>query len=103
VEATSNGLDAVRKIREHHFDLVLLDYRTPEIDGLAAARLVGELFREEVRPRLIALTASPEKLLEWEAASGKVFDEVIGKSTNLPNLLVTINRSLHPGNTSAQN
>lgn len=35
--------DAIRRIRESRFDLVLLDYRLAEIDGLATARLIHDL------------------------------------------------------------
>ena len=94
VQVTSNGLDAVRKIRGGGIDLVLVDYQTPEIDGLATARLVGDLLSEDERPRLIALTATPQRLADWEKVSGKVFDEIVGKSSNLPNLFATITRSL---------
>lgn len=94
VQVISNGLDAVRKIRGGGFDLVLVDYQTPEIDGLATARLVGDLVREEVRPRLIALTATPQRLADWEKTSGKVFDAIVGKSSNLPSLFATIARAL---------
>jgi CheY-like chemotaxis protein len=94
VQTTDDGLDAVRKIRERTYDLVLIDYRTPEIDGLAAARLVGTLLNEDARPRLIAVTAAPERITEWQATAGKVFDEVIAKPFSLPALLSIIGRVL---------
>ena len=37
VETCSDGLDAVWRIREGRFDIVLMDYLMPEIDGLATA------------------------------------------------------------------
>ena len=94
VHTTADGLDAVHKIREHDYDLVIVDYQTPEIDGLAIARLVGAFVNEAVRPRLIALTATPGRLTNWEAEHGKVFDEIVAKSANLPALLATVSRSL---------
>ena len=97
VQATADNLDAVRRIRGGEYDLVLVDYQTPEIDGLAAARLVGSLVAEAVRPKLIALTATPDRLTQWEAVHGKVFDEVVAKSANLPAVLTTVARALQSG------
>jgi CheY-like chemotaxis protein len=97
VETTGDGLDAVRKVRERAYDLLLIDYRTPEIDGLATSRLVGSLLSEEARPRLLAITAAPEAIVEWQASSGKVFDRVIGKPVSLSALLSVIGRSLRDG------
>jgi CheY-like chemotaxis protein len=94
VETTGDGLDAVRKVRERAYDLLLIDYRTPEIDGLATARLIGTLLSEDARPRLVELTAAPERIIEWEASAGKVFDEIVGKPASVPALLSAIGRSL---------
>ncbi|MBV9750728.1 MAG: response regulator [Acetobacteraceae bacterium] len=95
VAVSADGLDAVRRIRDQDYALVLVDYQTPEIDGLATARLVGELLSEATRPRLLAYTATPERLADWEAEHGKVFDEVVAKSANLPALFAAITRCLH--------
>jgi PAS domain S-box-containing protein len=94
VESACNGLEALRKIREGCFDLVLVDYNLPEMDGLATGALVIELMQEHIRPRLIALTATPTQLQEKEREPGSVFDEVLGKSADLDALLVTIDRHL---------
>lgn len=94
VQTAADGLDAVRKIRNGAYDLALIDYQIPEVDGLATARLIGALLSEAARPRLIALTATPDRLSAWEATSGKVFDQIVAKSASLPTLLATIGRSL---------
>ena len=54
VETCSDGLDAVWRIREGRFDIVLMDYLMPEIDGLATARLIHDLMGKTTRPRLVA-------------------------------------------------
>jgi hypothetical protein len=50
--------------------------------------------QEHIRPRLIALTATPARLQEKEREPGSVFDEVLGKSADFDALLVTIDRHL---------
>jgi CheY-like chemotaxis protein len=86
-------MDAVWRIREGRFDLVLLDYQLPEIDGLAAARLIHDFMGEAARPRLVALTATPDSVIGRELLVGRAFDGVVAKSPDLPALLATV--SIH--------
>ena len=66
----------------------------PEIDGLAAGKLVRDLMRESVRPRLIAFTATPDRLRDMEKGTLSVFDEIIGKSSDFSGLLSAVDRHL---------
>ena len=38
VTVANNGIEALKKIEQHDFDLVLMDVQMPEMDGLAATR-----------------------------------------------------------------
>jgi DNA-binding NtrC family response regulator len=40
VEAVANGADALRRMRQERFDLVLLDLRMPGIDGMAVLEII---------------------------------------------------------------
>ncbi len=58
VTATATGREAVEAVEQSAFDLVLMDVQMPEMDGLAATRLIRE--RERVRGGhvpIVALTA----------------------------------------------
>lgn len=94
VENLSNGLEAVRQIREGCYDLALVDYNLPEMDGLAAGTLILDLLQEHVRPRLIALTSTPARLRDREMLVGSVFDEIIEKSADLHDLICAVDRHL---------
>lgn len=94
VEAASDGLDAVRKVREGSYDLVLVDYQLPEFDGFAAARLIRELMGETACPMLLALTAWPDRLADRQAASGGAFDGIIAKPIRLADLISVIEACL---------
>jgi two-component system, sensor histidine kinase and response regulator len=90
VEASFNGLDAVRKIRQRGYDLVLVDYSLPEMNGLTAARLIRDLMQEAIRPRLIALTASSGPLKDMEGVVLSAFDEIVQKSGDWQGLLSAV-------------
>jgi len=94
VEPISSGLEALNHIREGCFDLALVDYNLPEMDGLALATLVLDLMQEHVRPRLIALTSTPAGLHDKQAAAGSVFDAVLGKSSDLLGLICAVDQHL---------
>ncbi len=100
VEIACDGLQAVRMIRDGAFDLVLLDYHLPEMDGLATGRLIHGLL-EGSRPRMIAFTSTPGHLTHRLAGTRGAFDEIVAKSDGLPVLLETIERHLWPSPSSA--
>jgi two-component system, sensor histidine kinase and response regulator len=102
VDTASDGLSAIWEIREGRYDIVILGYALTEIDGLAAARLIGDLMNEAVRPRLIGLTASVNRVLARELVGGKAFDKVIAKGTDLPALVASLVSSLRLARDDAQ-
>ena len=54
VECASNGLEAVAAARSGGHDLILMDVRMPEMDGIQASRI---LRNEGYRGAIVALTA----------------------------------------------
>ena len=66
VVLTGDGLDAIRRAREHRFDLIVLDVMLPGRDGFDVCR---ELRRTGVRTPILMLTArtqETEKVLGFE-------------------------------------
>jgi two-component system, sensor histidine kinase and response regulator len=90
VAIASDGLEAVRDIRQHFYDLALVDYNLPEIDGLTVATIVHELMPEVARPRLIAFTAQPDLLMKQEMTTNIVFDQILDKSLGLHELICSV-------------
>lgn len=93
-EIVTDGLEAVRRICNQHYDLALLDYQLPEVDGLAAAQLLHDLVLEQDRPRLIAITALAPRLNEQQRLRGPSFDAIVSKQLGLPALLNVIDTNL---------
>ena len=56
VDTAADGLEALRKISAHRYDVVLMDVHMPGMDGLAAARQIRDQPRFSKLP-IVALTA----------------------------------------------
>lgn len=94
VETASDGLNALWKVRESRYDLVLCDYKLPEINGLAMARLIRDLVNTSARPALVALTGAPDSLMDKDALPGSAFDEIVAKPVDLGKLVSVVRRQL---------
>jgi DNA-binding NarL/FixJ family response regulator len=83
VAAVGGGLDAVSASAELAPRVVVLDYRMPDLDGLAAAVLIQ---RADPDCRVLLLSAFAEELTDRVASDGDdgppAFDAVLGKDTS---------------------
>ncbi|MCD1261434.1 PAS domain S-box protein [Paenibacillus athensensis] len=52
-----NGLEAVRALERHPYDLVFMDIQMPVLDGLQATRLIREKLPRAEAPFIVAVTA----------------------------------------------
>ena len=58
VHIVGNGREAVEAVREHRYDVVLMDVHMPEMDGIEATREIRRLPGERGRVPILALSAS---------------------------------------------
>jgi signal transduction histidine kinase len=70
VTLAENGQDSVRLASERTFDLILMDIRMPEMDGLEATRQIRALPAPHSQVPIVALTAYsfPDQVAQCEAA-----------------------------------
>lgn len=60
-EVANNGLEALERLENNQFDLVLLDVQMPVMDGISAAQEISKRMPQETRPWMTALTANATK------------------------------------------
>lgn len=80
VEQASNGKEAVDKVKNNKYDLVILDIRMPEMDGIEA---LGKILSRDKKIPIIIYTAYSNyksNFMTWTA------DAYITKSSNLQEL-----------------
>ena len=88
VDLCLSGADAIEMVKAEHYDLIFMDYRMPEMDGIEAVRRIRALedeSRDYAKLPIVALTAdavagNKELLIQ----SG--FNDYISKPIDLDNL-----------------
>jgi signal transduction histidine kinase/DNA-binding response OmpR family regulator len=55
-QAVSNGREALQALERETYDILLMDVRMPEMDGLEATRMIRQLWPDNA-PKVIAITA----------------------------------------------
>ncbi|MFB3763721.1 MAG: PAS domain S-box protein [Methanotrichaceae archaeon] len=55
-DIAANGIEALQAMERKHYDIVLMDIKMPEMDGLEAARIARQRWKDNC-PKIIAITA----------------------------------------------
>ena len=93
VDTAGDGFAAVERVLQHEYDLALVDYHLPEIDGYTLARLLGACARNEAKPKVVAITADRNGL-SAQAGADALFDAILPKPIEPDTLARTIDQVL---------
>ena len=78
-DLAGDGFAALRMLRETPYDLVLVDYHLPEMDGYALAKLMRDLTTgRATQLRLVGVTADRHGLATRRGVDG-IFDAILAK------------------------
>ncbi|MDX2258380.1 MAG: CHASE domain-containing protein [Hyphomicrobiaceae bacterium] len=92
VEGAASGQEAIRRIREARYDVVLMDVQMPEMDGIAATRAIRALGGDAGNVPIIAMTANV-LLDEVELCRSAGMNDHIGKPFEWADLLDKVARA----------
>lgn len=90
VTSVANGADAVEKVRDERFDVVLLDEQMPGMGGLET---LAEIKQASPEVPVVMVTKSEEEHLMEEALGGQISD-YLTKPVNPSQILLTCKRLL---------
>ncbi|HSM58247.1 MAG TPA: ATP-binding protein [Candidatus Sulfomarinibacteraceae bacterium] len=68
-DVANNGVEALKAVENHHYDVILMDVQMPQLDGIQATQHILQQYSAEKRPFIVAMTAHAlkgdrERLLE---------------------------------------
>jgi len=79
-----DGLDAIERLRERRYTVVLLDLMMPRLDGMGVIRRLREVIDENDRPIVVVMTAFSE--VEHVGLDGTIVHTIIKKPFDLTEL-----------------
>ncbi len=94
VVLVANGLEACARLRQDHFDMVLMDMQMPEMDGMAASRAIRVMAEPYASVPIIAITANA-LAGDRERCLAAGMDGYITKPIDLPLLIEAMDHALH--------
>lgn len=82
VDLASDGVEALEALQRNDYDVVLMDFHLPRLDGLQVASAYRVGGGRAGRPRFVAITADAKGLLA-HAADCETFDQILAKPLDI--------------------
>ncbi len=90
VFSASDGLEAIEKIKQEHFDVIITDFVMPDCDGIEVARKTMEL---QPNAKVIMMTAY-DSLLDKEEAKEAGISAFINKPFMVNEVRIAVSKIL---------
>ncbi|MBK8093437.1 MAG: response regulator [Verrucomicrobiaceae bacterium] len=95
VDVASNGLEAVDAVRQHSFDVILMDVQMPEMNGFQATAAIRQIEEKHGgHVPIIAMTANALKG-DREQCIAAGMDDYVAKPIHSADLLHAVERFMH--------
>jgi PAS domain S-box-containing protein len=91
-DVVTNGVEALKAMQEHGYDVVLMDIQMPEMDGLEATRRIRADFPANQQPLIVAMTAHALRG-DRERCLEAGMDEYISKPVQIEELAAVLEPS----------
>ncbi|MEZ4300591.1 MAG: ATP-binding protein [Polyangiaceae bacterium] len=98
-DVAGNGVEAVEAITTRPYDLILMDVRMPEMDGITATRRIRESVPAHRQPRIVAMTANAT-VEDREACRSCGMDDFLSKPVRTPDVIRVL-RAMKPSSAPA--
>ena len=96
-DVVTTGREAVERVKERAYDLVLMDLRMPDLDGYAATRHIRSLPHERHKRLPIFAVSASTRMGDQHELDSAGFTEFIGKPVSPDILFAKIARRVSPG------
>ncbi|MCB9247846.1 MAG: response regulator [Ignavibacteriales bacterium] len=93
VDCVDNGLDAIEKVKEGKYNLVLMDIELKELNGLETTKIIRELSEDVNKIPIVAVTAQ-SSMKDREVCLLAGMNDYISKPINITFLKMTIDQWL---------
>jgi CheY-like chemotaxis protein len=93
LDEAENGLHGLEMIEQNSYDLVLMDLRMPNMDGMTAIRKIRERGDEKARLPIIVVTADSAPGLRETCIAGGA-DDFVTKPVTMATLLGAIAKTM---------
>lgn len=91
VITAKTGVEAVNRVMETYFDMILMDIQMPEMDGIRASNIIKKYLKIDHIP-IIAITAHAREKDKKEILSNEI-DDYISKPISMKNLSAIIEKN----------
>lgn len=93
IERACTGSEAIKLVREHHFDLIFMDIRMPELNGFETSKIIRDMGIESAETKIIAITGDAFSINN-EALTEYGIDDILVKPCEKHIIFQVINKYL---------